>query len=96
MFLREGGLDRDVLLVALLNHASMHFVEEDALMLCTEYPREAFEAHKRQYGDFVKRLEGLKDHPVYITLDCIREWLLRHIFIEDRRIGVFVKGAARQ
>ena len=91
--LSEGEIDRDALLVALLNYASVHFVEEEALMLRIEYPRVAFEAHKRQHGDFVKKLEGLRDHPVYVTLDYIREWLLRHIFIEDRRIGVFMKGA---
>ena len=91
----EGSLDKQALVQDLLAYAKQHFDAEEELMHHIDYPREACHLHKELHRSFVAKLDGLKGQPVYLILDFFQEWLLRHIFVEDRRIGAHTKEAGR-
>ena len=94
--LDDHSIDRDRLFQELFDYAQLHFHDEETLMVAIQYPSEELERHRKSHASFLRTLESLRREPNYAVLDFIHEWLLRHIFIEDRKIGVFQANLPQQ
>jgi hemerythrin len=90
--LPEDEVNVPALLSELAAYAVTHFHDEEQYMLSVGNPSEFYLNHVEIHASFVRRLGELKGAPVYQILDYIQEWLFRHIMIEDRKIGTFVKA----
>ena len=83
----------------LMEYVSEHFEREEALQQSSTFP--GFEKHQKLHQAFTlhvsKLLQANREHEVthqeLIKLNLfIKEWLLRHILVEDRKIGEHIKS----
>jgi hemerythrin len=88
-------VDRERVLDSLTDYALVHFRDEEAWMESIDYPKDVLRQHRSTHAAFVRELERLRTEPLYQTLDYFREWLLRHIMAEDRKIQVFLALGGR-
>lgn len=91
---------QESILLELVEYAGRHFKDEEALMLRVGYP--GLGDQKKMHSDFAAEAQRLMDEhtasdtaiPIALAV-FLREWLLKHIRVEDRQIGEFIreKGA---
>jgi hemerythrin len=88
-----GGEDRvDEVLAWLLSYTIEHFAAEEDLMVCSEYPALARDAHVGQHDDLKHRVDELLKQrangelaTAMPVVDLVGEWLGTHINQVDRR-----------
>ena len=78
------------------DYTKKHFKDEEAYMLSINYP--ALADQKKLHADFIVALDRLKKEyqesggNIIVILNAnqmVVDWLLKHISIEDKKIGVF-------
>jgi hemerythrin len=81
----------------LLNYTKFHFNEEEGIMTSINYPD--IESHKILHKDLLSSVntlfEEFKLGNTKISVEVVnflRDWLMNHIAIEDKRIGVFANS----
>jgi hemerythrin-like metal-binding protein len=92
---------QDDMLDRLMDHASSHFVHEEALMRSIYYPQlmeqkrlhKQFEAEAKRLSDEYR--SGRKRLPITLAI-FLQDWILKHIRNEDRKIGEFIRAQAEQ
>lgn len=85
------GMSKDELLAELADYASRHFAAEEAVMLAVGYDSDRYEHHLAAHRGFSRRLNDLSVGPFYLCLDFVREWLLTHIMIDDKKIADHIR-----
>lgn len=93
----EAGVRPEIVgsaLERLLDHALYHFSEEERLLQAYGYDSavDHVNQHKKlitQGEEFVAELRGGTVTPDML-LDFLRRWLLNHILLEDRSVGLFL------
>jgi hemerythrin-like metal-binding protein len=82
-------------LESLQDYAEFHFLAEEVLMEETAYEDEA--SHRARHAEFrakVRELEWRREiapHSVGLQLlEYLRDWLVLHIGVEDRKLGLFL------
>jgi hemerythrin len=94
----QGHKYYDELLAFLDKYIDNHFVNEEKFQEEIDYPD--LEEHKKLHEEFKKTILAIEEKHknkevsdkdlIEINL-TIKEWLVEHILIEDRKIGEFVK-----
>lgn len=98
--MRAGGGHKDYEdhIMFLMDYVKAHFAREEDLQRSHHY--EDFERHQKMHAAFTQRVEALigenagktVTHGDLIRLNLfIKEWLIRHILVEDRKIGQALK-----
>jgi hemerythrin-like metal-binding protein len=79
-------------------YASTHSADEERIMRSCGYPD--YERHKTEHARFSLDVQQLSRDfdagrvaPTIQMLQSFKDWLVRHITVEDRRIAVFVRAA---
>lgn len=82
----------------LINYTSTHFTLEEKFMMEKRYPD--YLAHKKEHDAFVKKvLEFQKSFEMGSTsvsidiINFLRDWLLNHISVTDKKYGPFLNNA---
>ena len=83
-----------------VDYAGYHFGTEEKIMERIDYPDYAF--HKREHTDFVKevytKVEDFKGGrimaPLYLVY-FLRDWVLQHIAIRDKKLGQHILAMKR-
>ncbi|MBF0247132.1 MAG: hemerythrin family protein [Alphaproteobacteria bacterium] len=95
-----GGQGTEILediLQSLVEYTRVHFANEEDIMRKVGYPD--FDEHRERHARLVSELDDLMDRFHYgvddegIAHDAaqfLEAWLVRHILVEDRKIGRFV------
>ncbi len=80
-------------------YTKQHFQSEEAYMLSINYP--GYNDQKKLHTDFIAALANLKKEydasggNIIVILNAnqmVVDWLLKHISIEDKKIGVFANS----
>ena len=78
-----------------VDYAVMHFAMEEKLMDKTNYPGMA--NHKNEHKQFVykvlKNVNDFKEGKTFVPnafVRFLRDWILEHIAIEDKKLGEFI------
>ncbi|QOX65620.1 bacteriohemerythrin [Anoxybacterium hadale] len=81
------------------DYTKKHFKDEESYMLSINYP--GFEGQKKMHADFIGALAKLKKEyeesggNIIVILNAnqmVVDWLLKHISVEDKKIGVFANS----
>lgn len=96
LLIEEKGSSQSAdLLVDFMKYAQEHFVQEELIMKEINFPE--LELHKTQHLDYIlKGMEfvnkSIKKHPELHTetLTYLKEWLLTHILIEDKKLTSYM------
>ncbi|MDF2655537.1 MAG: hemerythrin-like protein [Bacillota bacterium] len=81
------------------DYTKKHFKDEEAYMLSINYPD--YEGQKKMHTDFIAALAKLKKEydesggNIIVILNAnqmVVDWLLKHISVEDKKIGVFANS----
>ncbi|MCB1179634.1 MAG: hemerythrin family protein, partial [Leptospiraceae bacterium] len=83
-------------LKSLIEYTKTHFVDEEKLMKDVAYPDR--EIHFREHEDFINEiysdtaefLQG-KKLPTLRLAQYLYNWLLDHIMIHDKQIGLYIR-----
>jgi len=85
------------LLLFLKNYVVVHFEHEEELQVKAQYPE--YEKHREMHHNFTEKVYELEKKYsgtqitdrdlIYISI-YIRDWLYRHILIEDNKVGSFI------
>lgn len=96
----KGGKGHDVLgkvLNALVSYTVTHFAEEERMMALHGYPETT--EHKAAHGTLVKQVMELqqkfKEGQTVLTMSVmvfLKEWLLNHIQVVDKRYGSYLNS----
>ena len=77
-----------------VKYVKIHFKTEEDLMVKYDYPY--YLAHKKEHGDFVKRIlqevKNFEDKKLFVPNRFVRflkDWLLRHIALSDQKYKSF-------
>lgn len=84
----------------IVEYARVHFAHEEALMTRTGYPD--LQHHCALHREFsaetdrlaLEELAGVSFSPLGLT-EFLRDWLERHIAVEDRRIGDYLRATGQ-
>lgn len=81
-------------LTAVIDYTSYHFANEEKLMSESSYPEAAshWRLHKAFKNDIYEKFESVRDGRLLLTseiLSVMRNWLLNHIQVEDRKFGLY-------
>lgn len=81
----------------LIYYASIHFHEEELLMIEIEYPN--YINHRKKHEDFIHNLEKIeyriliKDENILNDIiDFLSEWLINHIIVMDKSIEPLISN----
>jgi len=95
----RGTSELDRTMSFLDSYVREHFADEEKLMADAGYP--GLEGHRRMHASFTAELESVRAGIASQQADrqelaerlhlSMRDWLLRHIQVEDRAYGVFLK-----
>ena len=92
----KGSSKSSDLLVDFMKYAQEHFVQEEEIMAKLNFPE--LELHKTQHlGYILKGMEfankSIRNHSELHTetLTYLKEWLLNHILLEDKKIATYLK-----
>jgi len=92
---KDNGLWLEVVLDELRSYTKFHFSNEALLMGKYEY--EEIQDHSNQHAEFVSKLNQFcKDYQAKKTgmsedlLTYLKEWLINHILVEDKKLGAFL------
>jgi hemerythrin len=87
-------------LAAMLNYTSVHFADEERLLLKHSYP--GYTQHKQLHDDFIKKIKDIQDRlqksHILLTMEImkpLRDWLTHHIQNVDRQYAPFLKSKMR-
>jgi len=82
-------------LAGLVTYTQTHFADEEQLMATHDYPDAA--AHKAQHFSLIRQVLGLQQKydsgaPIMMinVLMFLRDWLMEHIHVTDKKLGVFL------
>ncbi len=84
----------------LINYTRKHFAAEELFMQKYAYP--AYESHKREHAAFIMKVQEFQTNfnagKITLSLDIsnfLKNWLVNHISIEDKKYGTYAmaKGA---
>lgn len=92
----EGNGVADVLL-KMVDYLSYHFQTEEDLMKRFNYP--GYKEHRFQHAEFVLRTlnfekklqEGGEEKLSNEVLHYLKDWLIKHILVSDRKLGPFLQ-----
>lgn len=91
---------QDDVLVRLMRYAELHFDDEENLMRSVGYP--ALADQQRMHRDFkaeaARLTETYRSGEVLLPITLavfLHDWLVKHIRIEDRKIGEYIRARAR-
>jgi hemerythrin-like metal-binding protein len=94
-----GATELDRTMDFLDSYVREHFADEEKLLADAGYP--GLEGHRRMHAGFTAELESVRAGLASPQADrqdlaerlhlSMRDWLLRHIQVEDRAYGVFLK-----
>ena len=81
----------------LISYTCTHFSDEESLMISHDYPDAA--AHEAEHAHLVKIVSELQlkfdsGHAI-LTFDVLmflRDWLMGHILVVDKKFGVYLNG----
>ncbi|MBI5886129.1 MAG: hemerythrin family protein [Deltaproteobacteria bacterium] len=83
-------------LKGLLDYTRMHFADEERQMTTFSYPD--YSAHKVEHERLVAKVVELKgkhdagDNTITIeTMNFLKDWLINHILVTDKKYGQFFK-----
>lgn len=84
-----------VLVTELKSYAVNHFQDEEQLMASIHYPDlEAHQANHRLLRQHVEHMEqkvnSMDKHALNKMIIVLRDWLVEHIMVEDKKIGTFI------
>ncbi len=95
----ENGKGRSVIspvLQNLLDYTRTHFVEEERSMIEHRYPE--YDSHKTDHDRFVDEvMNAAKDYvekravPTQKILHFLAHWLIEHIMVYDKKLGLYLK-----
>lgn len=92
----EGSSKSADLLEDFMKYAQEHFAHEELIMKELDFPE--LELHKTQHlGYILKGMEfankSIRNHAKLHseTLTYLKEWLLTHILVEDKKIAAYLK-----
>ncbi|HEY3311341.1 MAG TPA: bacteriohemerythrin [Anaerolineales bacterium] len=92
----KGEFIMDKSLDALVAYARVHFIEEEVLMMKSNYPDQEF--HQDQHDFFVRRVFELQSdyreghlNLALPLLDFLTEWLSSHILRADKDIALHIE-----
>lgn len=93
---RERELAVYYVMDELKDYARVHFSVEEIIMRLFDYP--GLEAHAAEHRAFAERLEKLEQNELDKEAHAeagkfLRQWLVNHIMITDKRYAEFVLGA---
>jgi hemerythrin-like metal-binding protein len=91
---------QDDVLVRLMRYAELHFDDEENLMRSVGYP--ALADQRRMHGEFKAEAARLTETyragevllPITLAI-FLHDWLVKHIRIEDKKIGEFIRARAQ-
>lgn len=94
---REDHEIQAAILARLMSYAEHHFTDEEALMRSIFYPglteqkamHKAFKAEARELSN--EYTSGKTLLPITLAI-FLHDWLVKHIRIEDRKIGEFIRA----
>lgn len=98
----KNGKARDYIsemLKFLDDYTRLHFADEEKYMMSINYP--GYSAQKKLHTDFISKIEKLKkDYEesggnIIVIINAnqmIVDWLVKHISIEDKKIGEFANS----
>jgi hemerythrin len=82
-------------LAGLVTYTQTHFADEEQLMSTHDYPDTA--AHKAQHFSLIRQVLGLQQKyesgtsiMMINVLMFLRDWLMEHIHVTDKKLGVFL------
>lgn len=86
---------------AVVNYVRFHFMAEEKIMLRVQYPD--FAEHKKEHEYFVKKvLDGVKSFEEghnfvpNVFVRFLREWVLTHIAVSDKRYGEYIANLKKR
>jgi len=97
----KNGKSKDYILKLfdfLGDYTKTHFKEEENYMQSIKYP--GYESQKKAHANFIEKLGSLRNDceksgvnlsVILNTNQFILEWLTKHISIDDKKIGEYVK-----
>lgn len=92
----EGNEIVGMVLHALALYTATHLVEEEKMLQAHGYP--GFSTHKMQHDKLTANVYALQANLAsgetlsVSVLEFLRDWLLKHIQVEDKRYGVFLNS----
>jgi len=99
----HGSLeDIDKLFLDLIRQTRVHFQTEEKIMQRQHYPH--FQEHKQLHDLLIQQIEDMQDSQQLLKslnfeqpwiekleiVDYLRGWLVNHIVVEDRKLGLFL------
>ncbi len=84
----------------LIAYANFHFAAEEELFTLHLYPE--YQEHTEQHDHFIKQVIEMRDAWLsgHLRLesihDFLRDWLINHILIEDKKFGQYLAGNAKK
>ncbi len=94
--MRSGKANDEVRVVVdqMINYAQSHFRDEEKLMLSNKYP--GYNHQKSEHDAFIKKAQEFKQDlsigkvAVSVSVSTyLKDWLTKHIQVEDRQYGPF-------
>lgn len=85
------------ILKSLEHYTNVHFTTEEEIMRIYNY--ENVQSHKKMHADFIKKISSLvKDYedqeffPMDVVYTYLENWLMKHILIEDKKMGPYLNA----
>jgi len=95
----ESGKGRSIInevIQSLLDYTRTHFVDEEKYMIQHSYPD--YQQHKQDHDRFVqeitKQMMSYMDNksvPTVKLLQFLAHWLVEHILVYDKKLGVYLR-----
>lgn len=97
--MRAGKGSEEVVLITeqMINYAHSHFKAEERILVVKSYP--GFTQQKSEHDVFLKKALGFKNDVAQGKMalsvpvsNFLREWLVNHIQVEDKKYGMFLNS----
>ena len=82
------------IITELLNYTKKHFTEEEVFLEANNYSQKELNYQKQQHKIFISKINEFKNNleihnkkPSIEMIEFLRDWLLNHIDIEDKKYG---------
>jgi hemerythrin len=100
----RGKADAVSLVEQLIDYTSIHFMDEERLMIDNKYPHDLYTAHKKEHKEFINLLLetsfGLIKNGDPELASKIKEfvldWFKYHFLGTDKKLADFLKGGANK